>query len=93
MPRMLGGGPSSPPGKQWRDRSILVTGVAGDIGRRVVDGPVGAGRRVRALTRDCGAARPRDGIATMHGGDFERPGTWQAALDGVERGHLLPLRP
>ncbi|GIH77787.1 NmrA family NAD(P)-binding protein [Planobispora longispora] len=38
--------------------TILVTGATGDIGRRVVDGLVGAGQRVRAMVRDHAADFP-----------------------------------
>ncbi|MEU9834959.1 NAD(P)H-binding protein [Streptosporangium sp. NPDC048047] len=70
--------------------TILVTGATGNIGRHVVDRLVGAGQRVRAMTRDPRAARLADGVEAVYG-DFERPETWADALDGVERVHLFPF--
>ncbi|MFI6812381.1 NAD(P)H-binding protein [Nonomuraea sp. NPDC050328] len=70
--------------------TILVTGATGNIGRRVVGGLVGAGQRVRAMTRDPGAARLPDGVELVRG-DFTRPDTWSGALDGVDRVYLFPF--
>ncbi|WP_283134977.1 NAD(P)H-binding protein [Rhizohabitans arisaemae] len=70
--------------------TILVTGATGNIGRRVVDGLVGAGQRVRAMVRDPRTARLPDGVELVHG-DFTKPKTWQAALKGVERVYLFPF--
>lgn len=70
--------------------TILVTGATGNIGRRVVDGLVGAGQRVRAMVRDPHAARLPQGVERI-GGDFTRPDTWPDALDGVERVYLFPF--
>ncbi|GAA3316108.1 NAD(P)H-binding protein [Nonomuraea dietziae] len=70
--------------------TILVTGATGNIGRRVVDGLVGAGQRVRAMVRDPRAAHLPDGVELVRG-DFERPETWPDVLDGVERLYLFPF--
>jgi uncharacterized protein YbjT (DUF2867 family) len=69
--------------------TILVTGATGNVGRRVVDGLVGAGQRVRVMVRDPQAARFAAGVEVVRG-DFARPQTWAAALRGVERVHLFP---
>ncbi len=70
--------------------TILVTGATGNIGRCVVDRLVGAGQRVRAMTRDPRTARLAAGVEVVYG-DFERPGTWLDVLDGVERVYLFPF--
>lgn len=72
--------------------TLLVTGSSGKVGRRVVAGLVGAGQRVRAMTRDplAAAALLPAGVEVVQG-DFERPQTWAAVLDGVERVHLFPF--
>ncbi|TMR90300.1 NmrA family protein [Nonomuraea basaltis] len=67
-----------------------MTGATGNIGRRVVDGLVGTGQRVRAMVRDPRTARLPDGVQLVHG-DFEQPDTWPDALDGVERVYLFPF--
>lgn len=69
--------------------TILVTGATGNIGRCVVDRLVGAGQRVRAMTRDPENARLAAGVEVVYG-DFERPQTWPDLLDGVERVYLFP---
>ncbi|WP_219825477.1 NAD(P)H-binding protein [Nonomuraea typhae] len=71
--------------------TTLVTGATGNIGRRVVAGLVGAGQRVRAMSRDPekAAARLPAGVERA-GGDFDRPETWADALRGVHRVYLFP---
>ncbi|WP_068925969.1 NAD(P)H-binding protein [Planobispora rosea] len=71
--------------------TILVTGATGNIGRRVVDGLVGAGQRVRAMVRDPRTARPRlpEGVELV-AGDFTRPDTWPDVLAGADRVYLFP---
>ncbi|MFD9944372.1 NAD(P)H-binding protein [Nonomuraea sp. NPDC059023] len=72
--------------------TLLVTGSSGKVGRRVVAGLVGAGQRVRAMARDSQAAAALLPAGTeVVQGDFERPETWAAVLDGVERVHLFPF--
>ncbi|GLW06996.1 nucleotide-diphosphate-sugar epimerase [Microtetraspora sp. NBRC 13810] len=58
----------------------------------MVAGLVGAGQRVRAMSRDprAAAARLPAGVEVVHG-DFDRPETWPAALGGVERVYLFPF--
>ncbi|MGN9843549.1 NAD(P)H-binding protein [Nonomuraea sp. H19] len=70
--------------------TILVTGATGNIGRRVVDGLVGAGQRVRAMVRDPQSARLPYGVEPVRA-DFTRPETWPGALDVVERVYLFPF--
>jgi uncharacterized protein YbjT (DUF2867 family) len=70
--------------------TILVTGATGNVGRCVVDRLVGAGQRVRAMTRDPQATRLTAGVEAVRG-DFERPETWPNVLDGVERVYLFPF--
>jgi uncharacterized protein YbjT (DUF2867 family) len=56
----------------------------------VVDQLVGAGRPVRAMTRQPQAVAPRAGVDVIEG-DFQRPETWPAVLDGIERVYLFPF--
>lgn len=71
--------------------TILVTGATGNIGRRVVNGLVGAGQRVRVMVRDPRKARPRlPGGVELACGDFTRPDTWPDVLEGVEGVYLFP---
>lgn len=63
--------------------TILVTGATGNIGRCVVDRLVGAGQRVRAMSRD-----PRNVRFGVHG-DFEKPDSWAEALASVRRVYLF----
>jgi uncharacterized protein YbjT (DUF2867 family) len=55
-----------------------------------VDRLVGAGQRVRAMTRDPRTARLAPGVEVVYG-DFERPETWLDVLQGVERVYLFPF--
>jgi uncharacterized protein YbjT (DUF2867 family) len=70
--------------------TILVTGATGNVGRQVVARLVRAGRAVRAMTRQPQTRRLPDGVEVVRG-DFERPGTWPAALDGVQAVYLFPF--
>ncbi|MFI5910061.1 SDR family oxidoreductase [Dactylosporangium sp. NPDC051541] len=64
--------------------TILVTGATGNIGRHVVARLAAAGPAVRSMTR-----RPAGGGDVR--GDFTRPETWAAALDGVRSVYLFPF--
>lgn len=81
----MGGGPC-----EGLPVTILVTGATGNIGRCVVDRLVGAGQRVRAMTRHPRTARLAAGVEVASG-DFERPETWPEVCDGVERIYLFPF--
>lgn len=70
--------------------TILVTGATGNVGRQVVTGLARAGRTVRAMTRQPETGRLPGGVEVVQG-DFERPGTWRAALDGVRSVYLFPF--
>jgi uncharacterized protein YbjT (DUF2867 family) len=70
--------------------TILVTGATGNVGRQVVTRLVEVGRTVRAMTRKPQKSRLPDGIEVVRG-DFERPGTWRAALEGVQSVYLYPF--
>ncbi|GAB3475901.1 SDR family oxidoreductase [Nocardiopsis coralliicola] len=72
--------------------TVLVTGATGKVGRHVVEGLVGRGVPVRALTRDPERARtllPR-GVDLVQG-DLESTATLHGALAGVERMYLFPV--
>src|SRR3954463_15036344 len=70
---------------------ILITGATGTVGREVIGElqRMGAGR-VRALVRDPARASfiREAGFETVEG-DFDKPETLDAALEGVERALLL----
>lgn len=70
--------------------TILVTGATGNVGRQVVAGLARAGQAVRAMTRTPDTARMPDGVEVVEG-DFESPGTWRAALDGVRCVYVFPF--
>ncbi|MET8044014.1 NAD(P)H-binding protein [Micromonospora sp. NPDC005215] len=70
--------------------TILVTGATGNVGRQVVAQLVLAGRPVRAMTRQPKTGRLPDSAEVVQG-DFERPETWRAALDGVQSVYLFPF--
>ena len=70
--------------------TILVTGATGNVGRQVVAGLVRAGMAVRAMTRTPDTVRRPDAVEVVQG-DFERPGTWRTALDGVRSVYLFPF--
>lgn len=72
-----------------RDRDvILVTGATGNIGGEVTRALAGAGRPVRALTRDPSSASLPAG-ADAATGDLTAPGTLTSALRGVTAVFLL----
>ncbi|WP_174549574.1 NAD(P)H-binding protein [Nocardiopsis trehalosi] len=70
--------------------TVLVTGATGNVGRRVVAGLAAAGVPVRAMARRPEAAAPPPGVRVV-AGDFTRPETWAAALDGVAAVYLYPF--
>lgn len=70
--------------------TILVTGATGNVGRQVVARLVGAGQSVRVMTRRPRTGSLPDSVEVVRA-DFERPGTWPAALDGVRSVYLFPF--
>ncbi|WP_216893393.1 NAD(P)H-binding protein [Nocardia alni] len=67
---------------------ILVTGATGTIGRDVVRRLVLRGDKVRALTRDPGAAIFPAGVDVVRG-DYDDPASLDAAMAGVEAAFLV----
>jgi len=69
-------------------RTVLVTGATGNIGRHIVATLAAAGHPVRAASRH----RPTDpAAATSHVPfDWHDPATHQPAVDGVHAVHLMP---
>jgi uncharacterized protein YbjT (DUF2867 family)/ketosteroid isomerase-like protein len=71
-----------------RDRTVLVIGATGNVGRHVVAGLLEEGARVRALVRrPLTAALPGDVSVTQ--GDLERPETVATAAEGADAAFLL----
>lgn len=63
---------------------ILVTGATGNVGRGVVELLLARGVKVRAVTRDAGAARIPDGAEVVTGDLMTDPAGLADALDGVD---------
>ena len=69
---------------------ILVTGATGNVGSKVVEQLSSAGAPVRAFVHDPEkAANVRETGVEIAEGDFQRPETLDAALEGVDRLFLL----
>lgn len=69
---------------------ILVTGSTGNTGSEVVGELARRGAPVRALVRDAGKAAELFGAdVQIAQGDYERPDTLEAAMDGVEAVYLV----
>jgi uncharacterized protein YbjT (DUF2867 family) len=68
--------------------TILVTGATGTTGRVLVDRLLGAGQRVRALTRKPEGAQLPDAVEVVAGSLCELTGA-EAALDGVDGVYYL----
>ena len=62
---------------------VLVTGATGFVGSHLVPALRGAGHDVRVLVRDPASYAPPDGVSVV-GGDLLDPGSFEAALDGVD---------
>ena len=71
--------------------AVLVTGATGNVGRPVVRGLLDAGERVLAATTRPGRDLPELDGAEQVRFDFEDPGSWDAAFEGVDR--LFLMRP
>ena len=63
---------------------VLVTGASGFVGRALVDALVGAGRSVRAATRERREGIFTPGVELAATGDYRRPVDWAPLLDGVD---------
>jgi uncharacterized protein YbjT (DUF2867 family) len=71
-----------------RDRTVLVIGATGKVGRHVVAGLLDDGVRVRALVRHpLAAALP--GEVSVTEGDLERPETVAMAAEGADAAFML----
>ena len=69
---------------------ILVTGATGRTGSEVVKALIAKGEQVRALVRDPQRAEVIQGPGVeLVVGDVEKPETWDAALQGVDKVFLL----
>ncbi len=69
---------------------ILVTGATGRTGSEVVKALIAKGEQVRALVRDPERAGAIQGPGVeLVVGDVEKPETWDAALQGVDKAFLL----
>jgi uncharacterized protein YbjT (DUF2867 family) len=72
------------------EQPVLVTGATGTVGATVVDALGSRDMPVRAAVRDIDAAREQLGDQpTYVRFDFEKPETWGAAFEGVERMFLM----
>lgn len=70
--------------------TILVTGATGSVGRRVVDGLVANGERVRASSRNPATADLPAGVEVISG-DLGRTETLPALFEGVEKMYLISI--
>ena len=79
---------------EWRStvRRILVTGATGHVGRQVVSQLLATQARVRAMTRQPGAAALPPEIEVM-GGDLTVPASLDRCLDGVDAVFLVWTAP
>jgi uncharacterized protein YbjT (DUF2867 family) len=69
---------------------ILITGATGNNGQELIRQLAAMGQRVRALVRNAAEAVKLDGSnIEVPEGDFDRPETLKAALQGVEKAFLL----
>ncbi|MBA3538456.1 MAG: NAD-dependent epimerase/dehydratase family protein, partial [Deltaproteobacteria bacterium] len=66
--------------------NVFVTGGTGFVGVPLVTALVARGDRVTVLTRNAARARQTLGAVevTLVEGELETPGSWQAALGGIE---------
>ncbi|MEV5239510.1 SDR family oxidoreductase [Streptomyces cinnamoneus] len=68
---------------------ILVTGATGNVGSELVTRLAAAGVPVRAMTRSPEKADFPSGVEVV-AGDFDKPETLPAALDGIDRVFVVP---
>lgn len=69
-------------------KPVLVVGATGLVGSAVVDTLVTEGQQVRASTRDVSKHPEKSGVVPVHL-DVSEPGTFDAALDGVDAMFVL----
>jgi uncharacterized protein YbjT (DUF2867 family) len=69
---------------------VLVTGATGNTGSALLPQLKARGARVRAMVRgEPGNARVRDASAANAVGNFDDPGSLEAAFEGVARAYLV----
>lgn len=68
--------------------NILIIGASGNVGRRLVELLVQAGVKVRAGTRQPGSYTGPHSVESVEF-DFDRPGTFDAALKGIDRAFVI----
>ncbi|MFB6219832.1 MAG: NAD(P)H-binding protein [Halolamina sp.] len=68
--------------------NVLVTGVTGFVGNRLVPALLAAGHDVAALVRDAGRYEPRDGV-TVFEGDVLDPDSLDEAVANVDAAYYL----
>ncbi|QNN24892.1 Gfo/Idh/MocA family oxidoreductase [Planctomycetales bacterium ZRK34] len=73
------------------DKTVLVTGAGGFIGRHVVDALAARGATVKALVRSAESTKFGPGVQ-IHQGDLLQPETLEGMLDGVDSVIHLAMR-
>jgi len=67
---------------------VLVTGATGFVGSHLVPALRAAGHDVRVLVRDPDSCDPQAGVEVA-GGDLLEPGSFEAALEGIDAAYYL----
>ena len=71
------------------DNTILVLGATGATGGEVAKQLIGAGHRPRLLIRNPDKARPFQGKAVLHYGDYKVESDLKLALEGIDKVYLV----